>query len=62
MISCRSVFFAAACALANLAVGVASLTDRKLPASRAVQDAALHASIFAAAVYAMHRYGHLLAV
>jgi hypothetical protein len=47
---------------AALAAGIAQLADRSDPRSRALQDAAFHASLFAAAVYAMHRWGRLLSV
>jgi len=47
---------------AALATGLAQLADRSDPRSRALQDAAFHASLFAAAVYAMHKWGRLLSV
>lgn len=47
---------------AALAAGLAQLADRSDPRSRALQDAAFHATLFAAAVYAMHKYGRLLSV
>lgn len=38
------------------------LADRSNPRSKSYQDAAFHAALFAGAVYAMHKYGHLLSV
>jgi hypothetical protein len=45
-----------------LSAAVSELADRSNVRSRGYQDAAFHAALFASAVYAMHRWGHLLSV
>ena len=45
-----------------LSAAVAELADRSNARSKGYQDAAFHAALFASAVYAMHRWGHLLSV
>ena len=46
----------------RLARGAAHLLDRSDPAVKNYQDAALNFGLFAAAVLAIHRFGHKLAV
>jgi hypothetical protein len=45
-----------------LSAAVTELADRSNVRSKGYQDAAFHAALFASAVYAMHRWGHLLSV
>ena len=48
--------------LTSIARAAASLFDRSRQEARGTQDALINAGFFAAAVFAMHRWGHKLAV